>query len=589
MADLFGGSVILNACKKVAQGVKNTAGQSILFRPKARQKKTTPGLVALANRRHPLLATQRAMAKSPLFGWLYHYGANLSALPAACLLWLLMPFCVGMFGVVWLKGGWAPAHVLLSALGIGALLLLKMGTVNEVIQGWWLYRRIARWAPLPQGTPKKSLCIYLGLCGLAGVAAGWKLGLLTGGVAAVVLAAFPLVFSIPPMAVLCLLMGLLPLAGTTLCWILSVGLCVVFFFARAFGREEGRPVDGWDLALGIFPLFCIASALFSYDRADSIKVAFMWLGLFVCVFTLRRLIVSVKRLIAALTALTLGGVASGCYGLFQFLTGQIDTTWTDTTLFEDLELRVYGTFANPNVFGAFLLLLVPLVLGLILYTQNPKVRLLLIGADGLLLINLALTYSRGCYVGIAVTALFFLWHYSKKALAAVVVLGVPLAIVLMPQSVVERILSIGNMSDTSTSYRMMIYVGTLAMLAHHWLGGIGLGEGAFNTIYPLYAVPGALAEHSHSLFFQLAVSFGMMGLLYLLGLVTAYQKTTGAARRQSAGPLGGLSVAFNTVLWGLMVQSIFDYTWYNYRLFQLFWIVLALGLAATRLIKEEQA
>ena len=579
MADLFRGSVILNSCKKAAQGVRNTARHSLLFRPKAPREHTTPGAVKLVNRWHPILATQQAMAKSPVFNWLYHYWENLLAGPASALLWLMIPFCAGMFGVLWYKGGWAPGHLILAFLGIAALLLLKMGTLEEVIRGWWLYRRVAKWVPLPKGTPRRSVCLYLALCGLAGVAAGWKLGLLIGGCAALVLAVAPAVFAIPPMALLYLLMGALPLAGTALCWILSVALCVTLMFARAFGKEQGRPVDGWDLALTVFPLYCIASTLFSYNVGDSAKVTFMWLGLFVCAFALRRLITTPQRLVGALTALTLGGVVSGCIGLLQYLTGQIDTTWTDTSMFEDLELRVYSTFANPNVFGEFLLFLIPLVLGLILYTENPKLRLLLIGADGLLLVNLALTYSRGCYVGIALTALFFLWHYSKKWMAVILTLGLPLAIVVMPQSVVERILSIGNMSDGSTSYRMMIYVGTLAMLTHHWLGGIGLGEGAFNTVYPLYAVPGALAEHSHSLFFQLAVSFGVMGLVYGIGLLVAYQKTTGAARKKAKGPMRGLTVAFNTVLWGLMTQSIFDYTWYNYRLFQLFWIVVALGLS----------
>ena len=173
-------------------------------------------------------------------------------------------------------------------------------------------------------------------------------------------------------------------------------------------------------------------------------------------------------------------------------------------------------------------------------------------------------------------------------MVAILALGIPLGILLMPQSIVDRLLSIGNMSDSSTSFRMMIYIGTILMLADYWAGGVGIGEGAYNSLYPLYAIPGVPAPHSHSLFFQSVVSFGVAGLAYLARLLGFYQKKTGAARKAAVGPDRILLIAFNTVMWGMMVQSIFDYTWYNYRVFQLFWIVIVLGLSATEILTKQE-
>ena len=65
----------------------------------------------------------------------------------------------------------------------------------------------------------------------------------------------------------------------------------------------------------------------------------------------------------ALWSFTAGAVASGLYGLFQYFSGMVNTTWTDTALFDDIQLRVYSTFANPNVYGEFLLIALPLVAG----------------------------------------------------------------------------------------------------------------------------------------------------------------------------------------------------------------------------------
>jgi hypothetical protein len=213
---------------------------------------------------------------------------------------------------------------------------------------------------------------------------------------------------------------------------------------------------------------------------------------------------------------------------------------------------------------------------------------LLWGVDLLLAANMLLTYSRGCYVGIALTAVVFLWNYSKKWLAAIAAVGVPLAIAVMPASVMSRILSIGNMSDSSTSYRMMIYIGTLLMFGRYWFSGVGIGEGAYNVIYPYYALTGIIAPHSHSLFFQSVVSFGIVGLLYLVVLWTVYQRRVKGTQKHLCRQDRLLTAGFNAVMWGMLVQSIFDYTWYNYRVFQLFWLVLALGFAATQVLANRR-
>ena len=158
----------------------------------------------------------------------------------------------------------------------------------------------------------------------------------------------------------------------------------------------------------------------------------------------------------------------------------------------------------------------------------------------------------------------------------------------MPQSVMDRILSIGNMSDTSTSFRVYIYIGTVLMLARYWLGGVGIGEGAFNAIYPYYSLPAILTPHSHSLFLQAVCSFGIAGLFYLIWLFIHYQKETARARARASGRVRGLMLSFNILFWGMLLQSVFDYTWYNYRIFQLFWILYVLGLSATEIFKKEE-
>ena len=126
------------------------------------------------------------------------------------------------------------------------------------------------------------------------------------------------------------------------------------------------------------------------------------------------------------------------------------------------------------------------------------------------------------------------------------------------------------------------------MLADYWYCGLGLGEKAFNAVYPLYALPAIVAPHSHSLFFQLVISIGILGLVYMILLLTGYQRRMRDARQSMPRRDRLLMLGFGSVFWGMLLQSVFDYTWYNYRVFQLFWIVLVLGFAAADILKQEE-
>lgn len=587
MIHFLDGSMIVRGCRRIGKKVGAVARGSVLCGPKWEQDVFLDSrIVEGLGRVHPAEAVCRAVGKSRILGWLYAYGENVCAGRLYGVQALIGLFCGLMAIRMGLAGRYALMGLLMVGIGI-SLLLPSGGTLGGWIEGSFLGRIPGCGNLSSRGTPRLSVTLYLAFCGLAGGIAGWLAGMKVGLAAAAALAAFPIVFSIPPVGMAGLLCFLLPLCNTTVCWIMSVLTGISYLFSRAFGGLRGQAPDYLDVLLMMFPFFCLVSSLFSFDRADSLRVSFMWLGLFFCVFFIKRAVRTRRQLLAVLGALTAGAAITGLYGVAQYFSGMVNTTWTDTALFEGIELRVYSTFANPNVYGEYLLLLIPLVTALVFYARKIWQRTLLVAIDLLLLANMLLTYSRGCYVGIVLCALVFLWNYSKKWLGAAVVIGVPLTVLLIPESVAARILSIGNMSDSSTSYRMMIYIGTLLMLADYWLSGVGIGELAFNQVYPLYALSAIIAPHSHSLFFQSLVSFGLAGFLYLLLMLAVYQRNVKKEQRGMPRENRLLMLGFNALMWGFALQSIFDYTWYNYRVFQLFWIILVLGLTAAKVLREK--
>lgn len=281
-----------------------------------------------------------------------------------------------------------------------------------------------------------------------------------------------------------------------------------------------------------------------------------------------------------------GAVLVSLYGFWQKLHPEAyQTGWLDEDMFSAITFRVYATFANPNVLGEYFLLVIPFAFALALTAPNRRKKLLWAGAALIMCVCLLLTYSRGCYLGLLLAALIFLVLLDRRFLLPAAVLLV-LSPLYVPDSIWQRLLSIGNMGDTSTSYRASIWIGTLRMLKDFWFCGAGPGEAAFNAVYPLYGLAAVDAPHSHNLYLQLVCDTGITGLIVFLGFIGSLMRSLLTTLRHSRRKetkifaMAGIS-AFS----GVLLQGLTDYTFYNYRVMLLFFMLAGLCL----LLRHEKA
>ncbi len=450
---------------------------------------------------------------------------------------------------------------------------------------------IGRFFEFKQDAPtQKQSKFMLCLIGVLGIIGGMFLPMPYAFLLPLAPALLVMLTYIKPIGFICLIMVCLPVFGTSVCITLCILLALSQWLQRFYGTIGKTRLDYIDLLLAAYIALCLISSLFSFSVSDSLRVSAMWIIMFSTVFIIIRNVRSRRDLVMSLSWLMIGAVIAGVIGLYQYLSGQVDTTWTDTTLFQNLDIRIYSTFANPNVFGEFLLLVIPLAAGLGIYFNKWKYKIACFGTLALSLIALALTYSRGCYVGLVVTVLVFLWMYNKKILGILLVVGTPVGIMMLPQNMIDRILSMVNLADSSTSYRLKIYEGSFELLKTYWPSGLGIGEAAFNYVYPFFGIQGIVAPHTHSLFLQLMTSFGIAGLVYFAFLMFVYHRNiiSFEKRLKHTDRRKVLLITFGSVLFGFLVQSIFDYTWYNYRVYFLFWIVVALGFATYKILRGEE-
>jgi O-antigen ligase len=236
---------------------------------------------------------------------------------------------------------------------------------------------------------------------------------------------------------------------------------------------------------------------------------------------------------------------------------------------------------NPNVLGEFLLLMIPLSAVFMLkekFTKLSKYFFTVAFLAGCLC--MLLTQSRGCWLGLILCTALFVTFYNGKlwTLIPFVILALPF---VMPEAMVARMMSVGNMEDSSTSYRVFIWRGTFKMLKDFWLGGIGMGEGAFRLVYPLYSYNGIIAPHSHNTFLQLLVEGGIGALLIFITIMAVFIKkiSVSFSTAKKGSYIGLLALAIVSGVIGFLLQSMFDYTFYNYRMMAMFFMIIAIGMS----------
>ncbi len=415
--------------------------------------------------------------------------------------------------------------------------------------------------------------------------------MLAGGSAVV---AVTLVFVFPEIGVLAMI-GILPyltilphpsiaLAGM----VLLTTFCYLIKLIR--GKRVFR-VEFLDVGVMLFAFAFLFGGLVSFSGTGSLRVT----AIYICFMTAYFLVVNLIRtrvwLGRCVTVLLASGFGAALYGIYQNFFGLSETKWIDEKMFEDIKGRVFSLFENPNMLANYLIMLIPIALAVVLCGKTATARvgaLCVLAASGLCLIY---TWSRGAWLGAMLGILIFFLLLNRKTLTLLFFgcFALPFLPLVLPQSIMNRFLSIGNLADSSTSYRVSIWRAAVRMAGDFFASGIGVGESAFRQVYPLYSLAGIeAAPHSHNLFLQIQLELGIVGLLLFLAVLVLLAQCCFEYNRKSPDrETRIMSIGCFAGVLSALAQGMTDYTWYNYRVFFVFWFVFALASAYIRVGRSE--
>ena len=288
----------------------------------------------------------------------------------------------------------------------------------------------------------------------------------------------------------------------------------------------------------------------------------------------------------------MGILVASAYGIYQqvVIGVEVNKSYVDLTVNPDMPGRVYSYFDNPNALGELLLMALPILVALVFASRHLITRAAALGVFCVGAVCLGMTYSRASWVGLAAAAVCYVFLWNRKLLPLCFVAGIA-AIPLLPTSILNRILTITNMNDSSTSSRFPQYEAAIRLLMNEPITGAGLGADAVRRTVQLDSLYQGRAPfvHAHNTFLQIWLETGLLGLGSFIASLLWTAKATARSIKNCPDniarhmAIGGLSSVF-----GIMVCGLADYVWTFPRIMFVFWFVVGLTLAAIKICKMSQ-
>lgn len=380
---------------------------------------------------------------------------------------------------------------------------------------------------------------------------------------------------------------LLPFLPNSLLLIYMYGLAFVYFYQRIIKDKDKIKVSKLGLPIFVFAIVILISTISSNSFKGSLRDLAIHLSGMALAFTLVNTVDSKEKLNKILTFLIASASLVSLYGLYQYVVGaEMDAAWVDVKNNPNVRVRVYSVFMNPNVLAEYLIMIIPISVALFWYNTGLGKKTLFFLTTIINVLAMLLTLSRGGWLGFAMSALVYILLVDKRFL----LLSIPAAlagIYLLPQTIINRILSIGNVADSSSSYRVKIWKISLEIIRDNWLVGVGFGYIPFKNTFGQY-IRTMPTQHAHNTVLEILAEIGIIGFisfLFLLFVIFKYgirfirKSEDRYLRLMMAGTISGLA--------GVMTHGLVESVLYLPKIIITFWLMIGLVLTIDNLIRAK--
>lgn len=362
--------------------------------------------------------------------------------------------------------------------------------------------------------------------------------------------------------------------------VVVLGSALVAFLAH---RRATISLTGAFVPSVAFILVCLLSATFASDFVESIKEILRWvelLGVLVVVATFCGC--EAKRYLVV-AALLIASTAEALLGWGQFFLRHGPPSFQIGPF-----LRAYGTFGQPNPFGGYLAMTLPVALALALWRRPwlgrpSRLTLLAFVATGICGVALLMSLSRGAWLGVIVGLAALLWAQVRRG-GLIIAVGIAALIALfgldsahvVPAAISARLAQVVQYFGPFDTSRVVPTPQTWSIVERmaHWQAAwnmymarpiLGVGPGHYALAYPDFRVNDFWIYplgHAHNVYLNVMAETGFLGIVAYLAQFVAWLVVILAGRRRARSPIdralaAGILASFVAVAIHNMVDDLY--------------------------------
>lgn len=401
--------------------------------------------------------------------------------------------------------------------------------------------------------------------------------------------------------------------------VLSVALALLLIIRYVLFYER---IDGWQRPIAFFGAYFLIGLASILWAKEPLNVSLGLLEYSKDVLLVAVVVILIRRIetLRRVTwVLVLAGLFLGTISVLQTLTSNYSFDYWGFGKVREMNIvgetsgiRIVGPDMDPNTYGLYLVLLIPLAMDRLWVERNIFLRLLALIAFAVITMAVIFTFSRGAFVTLVVAiALFLMKHPPKPILIVLALCLIPVLWFYVPSKYLERISTLtylipgirdGSGDETvagvevATATRDISFKGRLSenivglqMSLDHPILGVGLDN--FKSYYLDYSSalgldPRRVGRGAHNLYLEFWAELGIVGLVWFLalnyvsfkGLIRARLDLIWARMFEHAS----LPSAYMISLISLLFGSIFRHLTYATYMWLFFGIILVIPSVVKR-------
>ena len=329
--------------------------------------------------------------------------------------------------------------------------------------------------------------------------------------------------------------------------------------------------------LGLICTSFIASMVFANFEGLLFTIAILVFILYACYYC-KYGNMDITRLI--LLSVCILSVVAMLYALVVHISNALEYGYSIFTVPDKVALRAKSFFSNPNYYATMIEFVVLIAMYFIITNKDVKSRCFFVG---IIIVNILALYLTACRTAwgtfafsIPILAIFSGEKKLRRFILALCLVAV-VAVIIRP-SIIPRMDSIGRYFNG----RVEIWQSSISYIKHSVL----FGQGPFSYLMNYNTYGGAHAVHSHSLYLEMLLSFGLIPTsligCYVVNLIKNLFKIWKSSENR---PM--IALIYATIISALS-HGVFDFTLFWGQTALVFIVILGMKHFISRRCFEEK-